>query len=80
VGAGAAELHLGGVEVEITPQEGPDLANRHPGVEHEPDNGGVAQGVEATLGEGEEAFDLFVLQERYLLVQRLVHGLYGVQI
>jgi hypothetical protein len=42
VGAGTAELYLGGVEVEIAYKEAPDLGYRHAGVEHEPNHDCIA--------------------------------------
>src|SRR5215203_5272954 len=53
VGAGAAELDLGGLEVDVAPQEAPDLAHRYPGVEHKPYDSGVAGIIALLYGEGE---------------------------
>src|SRR3712207_5588287 len=66
VRAGAAELYLGGFEVEVALQEAPDLAHSHAGVEHEAYDGGVAGGIEGVHGEGEELCGLVVLEKRYL--------------
>src|SRR5918997_343252 len=80
VGARSAKLYLGGLEVDVALEEAPDLADRHPGVEHEPYDGGVAGGVAVHYGEGEELLGLVVLEEGDALVERLVHRLYWVEV
>src|SRR5918993_312424 len=80
VGAGTAEMDLGRFEVDVALQEPPNLAHRYPRVEHQPYHGGVADVVAGVLREGEKLIDLLLLQEDDLLVQRLVHGLYGIEV
>src|SRR5919199_2446852 len=79
MGAGTTELYLGGVQVEVAPQEAPDLADRHPGIEHQPDHDRVAHVVQTSNGEREKLFDLFLFEESYLLIQGLMHGFYRIE-
>src|SRR5918997_2025716 len=80
VGARAAELYLGSLEVDVALEEAPDLAHRHPGIQHETYDGGVARGVAVLYGEGEELLGFVVLEEGDALVERLVHRLYWVEV
>ncbi len=80
VGAGAAEVYLGGFEVDVALEEGTDLAHRHPRVEHQPYDRGVAGVVAGVQGEGEELVHLIFFQEDYALVERLVHRFDGVEV
>src|SRR3712207_7611044 len=63
VGAGTAEVYLGGFQVDVAPQEATDLADRHPRIQHEPYDQGVAGRSEEHTSE---------LQSRQYLVCRLL--------
>ena len=80
MGAGTAEVYLGGFEVDIALEEGTDLAHRNSRVEHQPHDRGVAVVVAGVPGEGEELVHLIFFQEDDALVERLVHRFDGVEV